>query len=145
MTDLEKQHAMNEALEHQRFGRLDDAEDVYRRIISADPNQAGVLNNLANILKDTGRIEEAVEVCRARWRWSRGTRRFIAAFVTSCSFIRSMIARGFSGNSASGTGGMADVRRREAIVLPIRMIGCALGMFRRTFTGTRNASSSYRC
>ncbi len=64
MTDLEKQHAMNEALEHQRLGRLDDAEDVYRRIISADPNQAGVLNNLANILKDTGRIEEAVEVCR---------------------------------------------------------------------------------
>jgi protein O-GlcNAc transferase len=64
MTDLEKQQAMNEALDHQRLGRLDDAEDIYRRMISADPNQAGILNNLANILKDTGRIEEAVEVCR---------------------------------------------------------------------------------
>jgi protein O-GlcNAc transferase len=64
MTDFEKQQAMNEALEHQRMGQPDDAEDIYRRMISADPDQAGILNNLANILKDTGRIEEAVEVCR---------------------------------------------------------------------------------
>jgi predicted O-linked N-acetylglucosamine transferase (SPINDLY family) len=58
------QQLMNEALEHQRFGRLDDAEDIYRRIISVDPNQAGILNNLANVLKDSGRIEEAVEMCQ---------------------------------------------------------------------------------
>jgi protein O-GlcNAc transferase len=65
MTDSEKQQAMNEALEHQRFGRLDEAEDVYRRILSRHPDKAGVLNNLANVLKDTGRIVEAVEVCRS--------------------------------------------------------------------------------
>ena len=50
--------------EHQRSGRLDDAEDIYRRIISDDPDQAGILNNLANVLKDSGRIEEAVDICR---------------------------------------------------------------------------------
>jgi predicted O-linked N-acetylglucosamine transferase (SPINDLY family) len=63
-TDSQKQQAMNEALEHQRSGRLDDAEDIYRRILSYSPDDAGILNNLANILKDSGRIEEAVEVCR---------------------------------------------------------------------------------
>lgn len=59
------QKSLEEALAHQDAGRLERAEEVYRRILAGDPNQAGVLNNLANVLKDSGRIEEAVDYCRA--------------------------------------------------------------------------------
>ncbi len=58
------QKLLEEALAHHAAGRLDQAEDVYRCILAGDPNQAGVLNNLANVLKDSGRIEEAVDCCR---------------------------------------------------------------------------------
>jgi protein O-GlcNAc transferase len=58
------QKSLEEALAHHDAGRLERAEEVYRRILAGDPKQAGVLNNLANVLKDSGRIEEAVDLCR---------------------------------------------------------------------------------
>jgi protein O-GlcNAc transferase len=60
----EEQEFLAQALRHQREGRLDDAERVYRQILLDRPGQPGILNNLANVLKDSGRIEEAVELCR---------------------------------------------------------------------------------
>jgi protein O-GlcNAc transferase len=44
--------------------RLDQSEAFYRQLLSRDPDNAGAMNNLANVLKDSGRIEEAVEMCR---------------------------------------------------------------------------------
>ncbi len=55
---------LEEGLGHQEAGRLELAEEVYREILARDGNQAGVLNNLANVLKDSGRIKEAVDCCR---------------------------------------------------------------------------------
>ena len=64
MSDLAIQQAMNEALEHQRLSRFDEAADVYRRIISADARQAGAMGNLADVLMYCGHAEDAVEMCR---------------------------------------------------------------------------------
>src|ERR1700728_4974145 len=60
----DEQASLAEALRHQRAGRLDEAEAAYRRMLDKTPDQPGMLNNLANVLKDSGRIEEAVELCR---------------------------------------------------------------------------------
>ncbi|HEX4055252.1 MAG TPA: tetratricopeptide repeat protein [Tepidisphaeraceae bacterium] len=59
------QQSLEEGLARHDAGQLDQAEEIYRRILASEPNQAGVLNNLANVLKDSGRIEEAVDCCRA--------------------------------------------------------------------------------
>jgi predicted O-linked N-acetylglucosamine transferase (SPINDLY family) len=47
------------ALAHHRAGRLRQAEQGYRRILSRNPDVPDVLNNLANILCDFGEIEES--------------------------------------------------------------------------------------
>jgi protein O-GlcNAc transferase len=60
----ELQRLLDEGLAHQDAGRLELAEQVYRGILAQESKQAGVLNNLANVLKDSGRIEEAVDCCR---------------------------------------------------------------------------------
>ncbi|MGD0464943.1 MAG: tetratricopeptide repeat protein [Tepidisphaeraceae bacterium] len=65
MDHFELQRLLEEGLAHQDAGRVELAEQVYRGILARDPNQAGALNNLANVLKDSGRIEEAVDCCRA--------------------------------------------------------------------------------
>jgi protein O-GlcNAc transferase len=65
MDQAQIQLLLEEGLAHQEAGRVDVAEAVYRGILLKDPRQAGVLNNLANVLKDSGRIEEAVECARA--------------------------------------------------------------------------------
>jgi protein O-GlcNAc transferase len=65
MDQAQIQLLLEEGLAHQEAGRVDAAEDIYRRILSEEPRQAGVLNNLANALKDSGRIEEAVKCARA--------------------------------------------------------------------------------
>jgi protein O-GlcNAc transferase len=64
MDHVELQKLLDEGLAHQEAGRVELAEEVYRGILGRDSNQAGVLNNLANVLKDSGRIEEAVDCCR---------------------------------------------------------------------------------
>ena len=107
--EITAQQAMNEALDLQRHGRLDEAEDAYRRLLSLHPHRAAVLNNLANVLKDSGRIEEAVETCRSAWCWSRTTRRSTAAFATRSSFIPITIAPEFFENNASGIAGMVEL------------------------------------
>ena len=109
MTEIEKQQAMNEALEHQRFGRLDDAEDIYRRIISADPNQAGILNNLANVLKDSGRIEEAVDLCREALLLEPANAQIHSSLCYKLHFHPDYDRAGLiPGAIANGTAGMAD-------------------------------------
>jgi protein O-GlcNAc transferase len=53
-----------EALAHHAAGRLDVAEELYRRILAVDPQRADVLGNLGNVLMYCGRIEDAVNCCR---------------------------------------------------------------------------------
>ncbi len=60
----DQQETLADALRFQREGRLDEAEEIYRQMLAEGPRQAAILNNLANIFKDSGRIEEAVELCR---------------------------------------------------------------------------------
>lgn len=64
MDNPSAQQAMKQALALQQTGRIDEAEDALRRLLLSHPNEPGVLNNLANVLKDSGRIEESVELCR---------------------------------------------------------------------------------
>jgi predicted O-linked N-acetylglucosamine transferase (SPINDLY family) len=55
---------LEQAIQRQQAGQLDEAAELYRAILARHPEQAGTLNNLANVLKDSGKIEEAVELCR---------------------------------------------------------------------------------
>ena len=140
MTDLEKQQAMNEALEHQRSGRLDDAEDIYRRIISNDPNQAGILNNLANVLKDSGRIEEAVEVCRNALALEPGNAEIHSSLCYKLLFHPECDRAGIFGEQCEWN------RRHGQCSSPTKGRissgrSAASDTFRRTFTGMLNAFS----
>lgn len=58
------QDQFDAALAHQRARRMPQAEELYRAILAREPRLTAVMNNLANILKDTGRIDEAVRLCR---------------------------------------------------------------------------------
>jgi Tfp pilus assembly protein PilF len=51
--------ALQQALAHQRAGRLSEAERLYRSILQARPNHPGVSNNLGLALKDQGKLDEA--------------------------------------------------------------------------------------
>jgi Tfp pilus assembly protein PilF len=51
--------ALQEALVHQRAGRLSEAERLYRSILQARPDHPGISNNLGLALKDQGKLEEA--------------------------------------------------------------------------------------
>jgi len=47
---------------------LPAAERMLREIVELDPSQAETWRNLAVLLRQQGRLEEAVEVCRTGWR-----------------------------------------------------------------------------
>jgi protein O-GlcNAc transferase len=57
--------ALRIALEHQRAGRLELAEEIYRRILAVAPDQADVHNNLGTLLRAQGQIDAAM-VCYRR-------------------------------------------------------------------------------
>ena len=52
------------AIQHHQAGRLRTAEEIYRRIIQADPNQADAIHLLGAIAHQTGKHEVAVEYIR---------------------------------------------------------------------------------
>src|ERR1700688_4209590 len=56
--------ALQEALAHQRAGRLSEAERLYRSILQARPDHPGISNNLGLALKDQGKLEEAAATFR---------------------------------------------------------------------------------
>jgi tetratricopeptide (TPR) repeat protein len=49
---------------------LQSAECVLREIVQLDPTQAETSRNLAVLLRQQGRLDEAVEACRTGWRHS---------------------------------------------------------------------------
>src|ERR1700722_18118262 len=51
--------ALQQALAHQRAGRLSEAERLYRGILQSRPDHPGISNNLGLALKDQGKLEEA--------------------------------------------------------------------------------------
>jgi hypothetical protein len=55
----ELEAALQQALAHQRAGRLSEAEGLYRSILQARPDHPGISNNLGLALKDQGKLEEA--------------------------------------------------------------------------------------
>jgi hypothetical protein len=56
--------ALQQAIVHQRAGRLAEAEQLYRGILQARPDHPGITNNLGLLLKDQGRLEEAAATFR---------------------------------------------------------------------------------
>jgi hypothetical protein len=56
--------ALQQAIVHQRAGRLAEAEQLYRSILQARPDHPGITNNLGLLLKDQGRLEEAAATFR---------------------------------------------------------------------------------
>ena len=65
MEDRDIPHAYETAVQHQKSGRLGDAEAIYRQILAAHPEIAEVRNNLGIVLFDQGRITEAIVEYRA--------------------------------------------------------------------------------
>ncbi len=59
---LEQVFAM--ACEHQRAGRIQDAEPLYRTILQAVPEHAESLHNLGIIAKQTGHLDAALELVK---------------------------------------------------------------------------------
>jgi Flp pilus assembly protein TadD len=51
------------ALAHQHAGRLQEAEQIYRQIIAAEPNHAGAWKLLGAAAHDQGKVDEAVACC----------------------------------------------------------------------------------
>ncbi len=49
------------AAQHHKAGRLQAAEEIYRQILSAEPDQPDALNNLGLIAHQTGNHKAAVE------------------------------------------------------------------------------------
>ena len=54
--------AMNEAIEHHRAGRLPQAEQIYRRILEAHPNNGHALYLLASIAHQAGKYDVAIDL-----------------------------------------------------------------------------------
>lgn len=50
----------DQALEHQRSGRLSEATDLYRQALTLDPGNPQIHTSLANILQTQGQIDEAI-------------------------------------------------------------------------------------
>jgi protein O-GlcNAc transferase len=55
---------MQQALEHQRAGRLSQAAALYRGILESSPNDADALHYLGLLLRQTGHMQEAVDAMR---------------------------------------------------------------------------------
>ncbi len=55
---------MNLAVEHQRAGRLSQAEKIYKQILKAQPNNSAAYNNLGVALKSQDRLDEAITCYR---------------------------------------------------------------------------------
>jgi tetratricopeptide (TPR) repeat protein len=58
------------AIQHQRSGRIPQAEDLYRQILARDPEQVDALHHLGLASHELGRSEEAVEYLRQAMRLS---------------------------------------------------------------------------
>jgi tetratricopeptide (TPR) repeat protein len=54
--------AMGLAMQHHRAGRFAEAEGMCRQILQHDPNHIGATNLLCIVVKDSGRIEEAIQL-----------------------------------------------------------------------------------
>jgi predicted O-linked N-acetylglucosamine transferase (SPINDLY family) len=55
-----------------RLGRFSEAEEVFRSLLSADSRNAAAWNSLGNLLKEAGRIEEAIPALEQAARlWKR--------------------------------------------------------------------------
>ena len=55
---------MNLAIEHQRAGRLPQAEKIYKQVLKAEPNNSAAYNNLGVALKNQDRLDEAITCYR---------------------------------------------------------------------------------
>ncbi|HXE53972.1 MAG TPA: tetratricopeptide repeat protein [Tepidisphaeraceae bacterium] len=64
MPALTVQQAYALAVQHRRAGRLREAENIYRQIVTHHPNHVDTQRNLAAILIDTGRPDEAIGLYR---------------------------------------------------------------------------------
>ncbi len=65
MTDnMTEENSMAAAVAHHRAGRLAEAEEIYRDLIAADPENASLYSNLGAVLRALGRLDEAVDCYR---------------------------------------------------------------------------------
>jgi len=64
MLQITDNHELQEAVHHQRLGRLREAETIYRRLLQAQPRAAELHYNLAGLLNAAGRLDEAAESYR---------------------------------------------------------------------------------
>ncbi len=64
MTQGAVQQAFEKAIEHQRAGRVREAETVYRQIVTEHPDHAGAIYNLGMISRRAGRNDLAVQLLR---------------------------------------------------------------------------------
>ncbi len=58
------EEALKKALDHHRAGRLDEAQDLYRSVLQAEPDQADALNLLGVLVYEGGDAIEAIKLIR---------------------------------------------------------------------------------
>jgi Flp pilus assembly protein TadD len=64
MTQASRDNAIQAAIEHQRAGRLAEAEEIYRRLLLEKPEHPDVLHLLGAICVQSDRMEEGAELFR---------------------------------------------------------------------------------
>lgn len=62
MSGIDENLAMQTALQHHQASRLADAEAIYRRVLSQNPNHADALHLLGVIARQTGHIDVAIDL-----------------------------------------------------------------------------------
>ncbi|MGA3068504.1 MAG: tetratricopeptide repeat protein [Tepidisphaeraceae bacterium] len=60
MSQLPIQPIFDQAVEHHRSGRLPEAEQFYRQVLTLDPDFAEAHYNLGTVLSDQGRLDESI-------------------------------------------------------------------------------------
>jgi protein O-GlcNAc transferase len=64
MPELTSQQLFDLALQHHNAGRLQEAENLYRKLLAQHPNHASALNSLGLLALGAGRNEMAVDLFR---------------------------------------------------------------------------------
>ena len=67
---------LEQGYQHHQEGRLRQAEELYRRVLQADPDNPDGLNLLAVVANETGRAQEAIELMEKAVRASPGNPEF---------------------------------------------------------------------
>lgn len=123
--------AMRDATDHQRAGRLEQAERIYRAVLAEDPAHATAAYKLALIWVRTGRAREALPILKAA---------FDADRENEAALINYAVALAGSGQAESARAVLVEARQRghggSAVDAALVQVERLLGSVDRAARGT---------